>query len=120
MCFVIHHKCPKPRIAKKDIVCYKEGYRGADGEFVPYFERFFIYRLGEVTKLPYERWPVEWKDHSDVIGIGFHSYSNKKVLRKLIGISHVKCIIPEGAHYFYNPDYREYVSDQIVVQEFIY
>lgn len=119
MCFVIHHRCPKPRTVKRDIVCYKEGYRRPDGTFSPYFKTFFNYKLGEVTKLRLEckRWPAE-EDHSNTICIGFHSYSNKKELSKG-WVDHVKCIIPEGAHYYYNPDSREYVSDQIVVQEFI-
>lgn len=116
MCFEIHPKCPKARTAEKDIVCYKEGYRHTDGTFSPFYKSSFYYRLGEVTKLPWKwrRWPVE---SEDTICIGFHSYSNKKRLGSYI--DHVKCIIPKGAHYFYNPEAGEYVSDRIIVQEFI-
>ena len=117
MCFVIHPRYPEVQTAKRDVVCYKEGFPLTDGTFAPFYKTYFSYRLGEVTKLPDKQWPVEWEDNSDLICVGFHSYSNKKKLSTRT--THVKCIIPKGAHYFYNPEDKEYVSDQIIVQEFM-
>lgn len=118
MCFYIHPEHPEMKTAKRDIVCYKNGYRTPSGVFRPLYRCFYRYVLGELNKI--EDWYVQVEAGACVFGRilqGFHSYSNKKQLSRRY--AQVKCIIPKGAHYFYNPSDQEYVSDQIIVQEFI-
>lgn len=116
MCFFIHPKHPEVKTAKRDIPCYKNGYRIPTG-FRPLYQVAYRYVLGDLNKI--ENWTGPAVAHlfGDTISRGYHSYSNKKRLSR--GYACVKCIIPKGAHYFYNPEDREYVSDQIIIQEFI-
>lgn len=117
MCFFIHPKHPKMKTAKRDIPCYKEGFHYRKEFFYPKHFTNYQYDLGQLNKIE-GKWPIQWRGWSVVeIYEGFHSYSNKKELYG--SFANVKCIIPKGAHYFYNPERREYVSDQIIVQEFI-
>ena len=113
MCFIIHPKYREMKTAKRNIPCYKEGARSYDQKtFLPRFH-YYRYNLGQLNKIEGE-WPLLIFSE---IHKGFHSYSNKNRLSRLhVG---VKCIIPKGAHYFYNPENQEYVSDQIIVQEFM-
>lgn len=130
MCFYIHPKYPEPLVAKRDIVCYKHGtvHQQTEGKFVfwPFFMTSFRYRQNVVKKLScedQEEWPCITADlqfGNLMVSIGFHSYSNKKNLPKTrgkYGYHAVKCIIPKGARYLYNPDDKEYVSTELMVVE---
>lgn len=122
MCFYTHPKHPDVKIAGKDIVCYKEGLKkGSTANLFCSYYRGHIYLLGRTNVLS-EEWPTISPSllfKRGIIMEGFHSYSNKKRLSRARDMVRVRCIIPEGAKYFYNPDDKVYVSNQIIVQEFI-
>ena len=54
----------------------------------------------------------------DQINKGLHSYTTYSKAQKenfLQGAEIVRCIIPKGAKYYYNPDYKEYVSNYLII-----
>ena len=115
MCFHIHPKYPEPKLAETDIICYKVvRKRSFTNEFYSIYE-MFRYKLKEI----YSRtsFGIVKTFYEDVIYEGFHSYS---ILDKAIDqyAGHhgciIKCIIPEGTIYYYNPEDSEYVSLQII------
>ena len=111
MCFYIHHKHRKPKIAKRDINCYKLGMKIDETSFKSEFQEH-LYNFGE------KQTELELSPIHDIIMAGYHSYSNKRKLR--FGFPYrVKCIIPKGSIYYYNPCMKEYVSSNIIVQEFM-
>ena len=119
MCFEIHSRYPKPRTAKKDIVCYKSVYAtfDDDGEYREFYSVYqtFLYRIGTEYSLGKE---LKVRDGLS-IDEGFHSFSNKKKLKpwNTDEFAHLKCIIPAGSTYYYDPLDREYVSDRIRIVE---
>ena len=101
MCFTI---TTPEKIAKRDIVCYKRLIRRR-GQYTSVYQGSF-YMFGKVYK---------------TVGFGFvgrdvfegrHSYSNLKQAKRLVWDIEVivKCIIPKGTKYYYNPGDKEYVS----------
>ena len=124
MCFFVHPKHPDVKIAGKDIVCYKEGLkRKSTADQFRSFFKDYTYYLGQ-TYVISEKWPKilssrVFGSNYDTVEKGFHSYSNKKRLSKARVMVRVRCIIPKEAKYLYDPDNQEYVSDQIIVQEFM-
>jgi hypothetical protein len=112
MCFIIHPDHPDKKIAKRDIACYKF-FKNRSGELFSTPRRFKyelhkLYKTKIIVKL--QCWKIEH---------GFHSHSNKKCFLEYInsGNERVKCIIPKGSEYYYNPFYKEYVSNQIIIKE---
>lgn len=120
MCFQIEGA--KLKIADKTIKVYKRFYnsfittkRGIN------FKKIL---LSPVKEFPYERGETYYEDSmarnhwGDQIDIGLHSYSTLK-RAKLHAAPFpeviVKCEIPKGAKYYYNPRYQEYVSDTITI-----
>ena len=124
MCFTVHKRYPNPLVAKRDIVCYKTMFSSPGKEVFASMYRGFKYEIGKEYSLGKElRVRYETGDFTCVvyrdIREGFHSFSNKKELSDAASESYsrVKCIIPEGSTYYYNPDDREYVSDRIRIIE---
>ena len=113
MCFSIHPDHPDKKIAKRDITCYKI-LQNISGELFSTVQ-YFRYKLHKLYKTKIDK-PKYWG-----INHGFHSYSNKKCLLEncIISTKNVKCIIPKGSEYYYNPFYTEYVSNQIIIKEII-
>ena len=141
MCFILHPDFPNPLIAEQDIVCFKVGFKAENnspGQLISQF-RSYIYKLGELQpkvelSLEYDSSPVPyyllnlWGGHHTVsIKEGYHSYhpANYRVdmyddaTSKFSQFCLARCIIPKGSQYYYNPEHREYVSDQIIVQEIL-
>lgn len=116
MCFTIHRDHQEPKIAKRDIVCYKAGFeRSSYRAFEPYY-RYHTYWLGQ------EQPRIDLKPLNGEIFEGYHSYSNKKHMYREwrpFYVKYVKCIIPKGTRYYYNPQEKVYVSETIIVQEYI-
>lgn len=128
MCFTVHRRYPNPRTAKKDIVCYKAVYATFDdnGEDLEYYSihQGFLYKpeteysLGKGLMVQKQLYSFDGLRISAEIYQGFHSFSNKKRLQRWnTDYAHLKCIIPAGSQYYYNPDYQEYVSDRIKIVE---
>lgn len=111
MCFFIHHRHRKPKIAKRDITCYKLGIKIDETSFKSEIKEH-LYNLGE------KQTELELSPIHDMILVGYHSYSNKREI-KFNFQDLVKCIIPKGSIYYYNPYIKEYVSSNIIVQEFM-
>ena len=129
MCFYIHRDHYKLKTAEEDIVCYKEAnklttfsFRTSDEikgtediqGFISFY-RFFDYKFGEtygyINLSEHEFSNMEETSRLGVIHEGFHSYIAYQVCD-----DHnfcIKCFIPKGTRYFYNPDYNEYVSERI-------
>lgn len=125
MCFYIHPKHPKVKIAKRDITCYKVVFPPS---FCIYRSSVtgFRYILGkQYTVGPQEKEFVRerdyWSNEIEPFKIGggaFHSFSNKKKIKCFPRVwSRIKCIIPKGSRYYYNPDYKEYCSNAIMLVE---
>lgn len=106
MCFVKVRKEDKPKIAQKDIVCYKVGCINYTNNTHTSVYMDFVYEINKLYKIKHWR----TKDVKE-IEIGFHSMAKKPLCR--YGI--VKCIIPKGSKYYRSKGL--YVSNQIIVTE---
>lgn len=124
MCFIIHPDYSKPLIADKNILCFKKGTLAWTGiydihrVFVSLF-RGHIYRFQEPQP------KIELNSEGGFILEGYHSYTPEHTLVSLpaccfVSITLVKCIIPRGSTYYYNPDTHEYVSSSLMVLETTY
>lgn len=106
MCFWIHNKHREAITATKDIRCWKRTSKSHllnDGF------------TSEIRDFPYkfeETYKTTIKGNLFMINEGFHSYSYKPygLYNEII----IYCKIPKGSTYYYNPDYGEYVSNQII------
>lgn len=106
MCFWIHSKYREAITATKDIRCWKVTY-GKYLNNVNFLSQYqeFPYKFGETYKTTIK---------GDFISIdeGFHSYSCKPYSSHS-GVT-IYCKIPKGSKYYYNPEFNEYVSNQII------
>ena len=123
MCLFINHL--EPKIADKDIVCYKlvertkiKGiYKSKYQEFEYvirqlYTNYFDIKYIDMLIKRRYSRFAIEE-------GM-FHSYTNYLLAITILpNLVVLKCIIPKGAYYFegYFGNYPSYASSQIRILE---
>lgn len=123
MCLFINHL--EPKIANKDIVCYKlvertkiKGiYKSKYQEFEYvirqlYTNYFDIKYIDMLIKRRYSRSAIEE-------GM-FHSYTNYLLAITILpNLVVLKCIIPKGAYYFegYFGNYPSYASSQIRILE---
>ena len=123
MCLFINHL--EPKIADKDIVCYKlvertkiKGiYKSKYQEFEYvirqlYTNYFDIKYIDMLIKRRYSRSAIEE-------GM-FHSYTNYLLAITILpNLVVLKCIIPKGAYYFegYFGNYSSYASSQIRILE---
>ncbi len=123
MCLFINHL--EPKIADKDIVCYKlvertkiKGiYKSKYQEFEYvirqlYTNYFDIKYIDMLIKRRYSRSAIEE-------GM-FHSYTNYLLAITILpNLVVLKCIIPKGAYYFegYFGNYPSYASSQIKILE---
>ena len=131
MCLVI--KQLEPKIADKDIVCYKLVKRTKiKGIYKSNFQRFeYVIRqlytnnldirfADKVIKNLFPSYP-----HLGIYAVEegmFHSYENHLypvILSPLPNCALLKCIIPKGAYYFngYYGNYPSYASSQIKILE---
>lgn len=115
MCFVVHPDYPNPLIAEEDIPCVKEGTVSYPHHFISLFHGYpykFKQLQPRVNLHPVDR----------TIREGYHSWALCHWSLQSPpddGRIRVKCIIPKGSLYYYNPAYREYVSNQIIAQEIL-
>ena len=123
MCFVVHPNYPDPLIAEQDIVCYKVGTASCDKE--SFFSEYqdYKYKLNELQPVV-ELSPDPFYGNRCLITAGYHSYHPDHVRLELCQLQRntyvvVKCIIPKGATYYYDPLFLEYVSTQIIAQEIL-
>lgn len=128
---------PKPRVAKKDIVVYKTGYKSFDPlEKVDYFKsayRYYMYHADELheTSFSYDDeyltsdcYESELKERIPenrrcFVSRGFHSFAsidraNKSTLRMNLA----EFVIPKGALYYIN-EAENVVSNKIIFKRFI-
>ena len=134
MCLIIMQL--EPKIADKDIVCYKLVKRTKiKGVYKSSFQRFeYVIRQLYTNNINYsfankvikkERIFISYMNYleEDFIEEGmFHSYVNHLypvILSPLPNCALLKCIIPKGAYYFvgYFDDAPSYASSQIKILE---
>lgn len=124
MCFVVHPDYSEPLFADKDILCFKKGtldwvdIYSPRQVFVSLF-RGHIYRFQELQP------KIRLDSEGGIILEGYHSYTPEHTIvslptRCFVSITLVKCIIPRGSTYYYNPDTHEYVSSSLMVLETAY
>lgn len=118
----------KRQIADKDIRCYKIlVYKNENSALAKIYT--YTYKFGSLHVIP----DLKLNNKKLEINKGFHSYvyyesienfRMKKRLKTIIAnldmfgaIVAVRCIIPKGSFYWKNND--EYVSNQIIVKEYI-
>ena len=120
MCFVIHEKHPDKKIAKRDITCYKDVLSHRNKQFVKSAVKEFAYRFNRLYRTRLDRERIKVFGELAPLNKGFHSTSNKK-RNGLWWASDfsVRCIIPKGSEYYYNPEEMEYISNQIIIKEII-
>ena len=126
MCLVINHL--EPKIADKDIVCYKLVERtNIKGIYKSSFQGFeYIIRQLYTNNLDirfankiikHSFYKCFYKIEKDM----FHSYASNlyPILSPLPWCALLKCIIPKGAYYFegYFDDSPSYASSQIKILE---
>jgi len=125
MCFYVQEgKNSTPKVATKDIKCYKiflksECYGNQYGLYVRSYYQSFIYKLGVLYELDGYIDPI--KNYWDTtIEVGLHSYTTLDRAKSEIGAWEGKviyeCIIPKGSTYYHNDKHNEYVSDQIIIK----
>lgn len=129
MCLFMYHS--EPKIADKDIVCYKLVKRTKiKGIYKSSFQRFeYIIRrlytnninIRFVNKIV-KTWCLTYPYLMYNIDEGmFHSYKSNltPILSPLPSCALLKCIIPKGAYYFegYFSDSPSYASSQIKILE---
>ena len=132
MCFYIQKGNVRPKIAKKDITCYKVFDNGAHGNqhgtFIRSLYQFFSYKIGIKYELDGYINPIkDLYTNNSIIEVGLHSYTClKHAEEKSIRLSWFngrccvyKCIIPKGSTYYINTERKEYVSDQIIIEELV-
>lgn len=125
MCFDIHNSHPTEKKATEDIVCYKrlEVYLGdvppdkiTKGNIykVEYFTPYCGQRI-YLEQKPLKKSKLDVRFFNTTIERGLHSYSDsrKALSRCTNGEVVVKCIIPKGSRYYYNPVDKEYVSNKL-------
>jgi len=122
MCFTVHEKHRKVKIAKQGITCWKVFTDRWQKNIVPYDQGF----KSEYLDFKYNFYKLytgklDLPDGRE-INEGFHSYStiDKALSVKSRNQSYVECFIPIGAKYYYNPRTREYVSDSIYIMDSTY
>ena len=131
MCLDINHL--KPKIADKDIVCYKLVKRTKiKGIYKSNFQRFeYVIRQLYTNNLDIRFADKVIKNlclsypHLDIYAVEegmFHSYENHLypvILSPLPNCALLKCIIPKGAYYFegYFDESPSYASSQIKILE---
>lgn len=120
MCFYIHEDHIHAKIAENDITCYKIVTRKKNKDLVsPYMGSEVI--LGQKVEQKIE------SKYGISIDIGIHSCTTflSAFLRRFeMWLNNhfcqygkkiiVKCIIPKGTKYYYNPDVKEYVSEAMI------
>lgn len=125
MCFIVHSDYPDPLVAEQDIPCFKIGVEAkvisGRGCFTSEF-RGYVYKLKKLQP-EIELCPSE--DYPRVINKGYHSFSPDHLMAQFPFSADsvyclVKCIIPKGSQYYFNPHDLEYVSNQIIAQEILY
>jgi len=131
MCFVVERKNSSKKIAKRNIGCYKivKGdytnsvsslYYNFKYSFNFTYNTSFGFDLDSYLGCDTKKQEIKYK----YINEGFHSYT-MKACADYLKPAHtswkkfVKCIIPKGATYFYNSINGEYVSDKIIIKEFV-
>ena len=130
MCFYVQEKNKDPKVAKRNITCYKV-FEETEcfPETVYSYYQGFQYILGVLYELdgyidPDPRRKSDLAGYVGTIEVGLHSYSRKDKAKGIasLGICSkvvYKCTIPKGATYYYNSDREEYVSDQIIINHSI-
>jgi len=131
MCFNIHIEYPKKLIAEKNITCYKRVVRLKD-EIVCNIHHLEVMRI-DTSKLrksillsPYRyqqyKTRVLYRSRlvdnkcNGCIHEGLHSHSSLRqaeIKREDHYEKIIRCVIPKGAEYYYNPEEKEYVSNQL-------
>jgi hypothetical protein len=128
MCFSIQKGNVKPKIAERDITCYKVfdngTYGNQHGTFIRSLYQDFPYKIGIKYELDGYMNPIKDCIGNSTIEVGLHSYTClKHAEQKSIRLSWYngrcvyKCIIPKGSTYYVNTKHKEYVSDQIIIVE---
>jgi hypothetical protein len=116
MCFTIDNwESPGPKVAQKDIVCYKILNRRYSPHYYPF--RYKWNKLNERIDLK-----ITW---GNMISEGYHSYKKLKVIPGYDNNSQVpsakfriyKMIIPKGTLYYENE--KEYVSETIILKRLL-
>ena len=124
MCLFINHL--EPKIADKDIVCYKLTKRTKiKGIYKSNFQRFeYVIRqlYTNYFDIKYADMFIKKRYSRSVIEEGmFHSYASNvySILKPLQYCILLKCIIPKGAYYYegYFNYYTSYASSQIKILE---
>ena len=114
-----------PKIADKDIICYKIVKKSkVKGVYKSGIQRFeYIIRQLYTNHINIKYINIYIKKYYNIftIGVGmFHSYANYlSAITILPNCVTLKCIIPKGAYYFegYFGNYPSYASSQIKILE---
>ena len=102
---VIYIKSSKPKIAEKDILCYKKVRRLFRDDFCV----SEVYHHGYMRGVRQPKIWVSWFKLGDIwtAMFGYRSW-DKPILN-----ANAKFVIPAGSKYYYNEQFNEYVSDCI-------
>jgi len=122
MCFEIHADHSEVKVATEDIVCYKFFTPHTLG--VDYFTPFQRVRVPKKSLMESELGQTDL-DHSWELSLGIHSLTTldealayrTRVLSHSCKAIYVKCVVPKGSTYYFNPDTNQYVSNKLQLGE---
>ena len=123
MCLFINYL--EPKIADKDIVCYKlvkrTEIKGVQKSNIQRFEYIIRQLYTNYFDIKYVDMLIKRRYNLSAIEEGmFHSYANYlSAITVLPNLVVLECIIPKGAYYFegYFGNYPSYASSQIKILE---
>lgn len=118
MCFTIHESHSEVKIATEDILCYKI--------FIPSnFGDAYLTPFRRTRVLPKSLMESEIgqsvRDRWNELSYGIHSFTSleeataygKKKVDDYNQAKYVECTIPKGSEYYFNPETKQYISNQL-------
>lgn len=125
MCFEIHPDHSEVKVATEDIVCYKFFTPHTLG--VDYVTPFQRVRVPKKSLMESELGQTDFDFRLDRswVSLGIHSLTTldealayrARVLSHSFITIYVKCVVPKGSTYYFNPDTNQYVSNKLQLGE---
>jgi len=109
MCFILSEPDLAPKIAEKDIICYKWLEHQLKSPYIGY--TYELKKLNKKINLKINPPYNSYQGSYFFIDKGYHSY----ITETFYYVDTYICIIPKGSIYYQDLDINRYLSNQIVI-----